>query len=143
MRDMEVSVGLVPYPLYSESQDNYAHYTDNHLMPYAVPISVPDPLVMGEFIEVFGFHSRYIVRSAWIDAYAYEYCSDVDSAEMLDIILDTRTYDPGYLLFTNEGDISLMIDTARNDISRYPDRYAGRAATSIATLIEQMTNNNA
>ena len=143
MRDMEVSVGLVPYPLYSESQDNYAHYTDNHLMPYAVPISVPDPLVMGEFIEVFGFHSRYIVRSAWVEAYAYEYCSDVDSAEMLEIILDTRTYDPGYLLFTNEGDISLMIDTARNDISRYPDRYAARAATSIATLIEQITNNNA
>lgn len=143
MKDSDVSVGLVPYPLYSESQENYAHYADNHLMPYSVPISVPDPQVVGEFMEVFGFHSRYIVRAAWVEAYSYEYCSDADSAEMLELILDTRTYDPGYLYYPNyEGQISNMISSGSNAVTKFAERYAATAAESVATLIESMTTAN-
>lgn len=142
MKDADVSVGLVPYPLYSESQENYAHYADNHLMPYAVPVSVPDLEVMGDFMEVFGFHSRYIVRTAWIEAYSYEYCDDADSAEMLNLILDSRTYDPGYLFWNYEGEISNMISNGKNQVVKFTERYASTAAETISTFIESMTKAN-
>ena len=128
--------------LIAESQENYAHYADNHLMPYAVPVSVPDLEVMGDFMEVFGFHSRYIVRTAWIEAYSYEYCDDADSAEMLNLILDSRTYDPGYLFWNYEGEISNMISNGKNQVVKFTERYASTAAETISTFIESMTKAN-
>ena len=126
LKDYEnLRVGLLPYPLYNESQENYAHYVDNHLYAYSVPTSVSEIEEMGKFIELYGYHSKYIVRKAWVETYAYEYCSDPESAEMLDIILDSRTYDPGYLMFSVlEGDLSQMISSGQNNISKWAERKA-------------------
>ena len=142
VKDADVSLGLLPYPLYSETQENYAHYVDNHLMYYVVPTSVPDIDVISDFMELFAYHSRYIVRSAWIDVYSYEYCSDVDSGDMLDIILDSRTYDPAYLLWIYEGDISGMISTGKNNLTRWADRTAATIQQSISNYIVAITNAN-
>ena len=142
MKDTEnVSVGVLPYPLYSESQENYAHYVDNHIYAYAVPTSVSNPTVMGEFLEVYAFHSRYLVRPAWIDAYAYEYCSDADSAEMLEIILDTRTYDPGYLWWSQyESSFSGFISNDQNEVTRWNDRNAATIQNDINTFVEKISS---
>ena len=142
MKDTEnVSVGLLPYPLYSESQENYAHYVDNHIYVYAVPTSVSNPTVMGEFLEVYAFHSRYLVRPAWIDAYAYEYCNDADSAEMLEIILDTRTYDPGYLWWSQyESGFSGFISNDQNEVTRWNDRNAATIQNDINTFVEKISS---
>lgn len=144
MKDVEgLSVGLLPYPLYSETQENYAHYVDNHVYCYAVPTSVPHIETMGEFMELFGFHSQYIVRTAWIETYSYEYCNDIDSAEMLEIILNTRTYDPGYLYFNWEGEISNMIDTGKNNVVKFTGRYESIAATAFETYVNNISKNEA
>ena len=142
MKDTEnVSVGLLPYPLYSESQENYAHYVDNHIYVYAVPTSVSNPTVMGEFLEVYAFHSKYLVRPAWIDAYAYEYCNDADSAEMLEIILDTRTYDPGYLWWSQcESSFSGFISNDQNEVTRWNDRNAATIQNDINTFVEKISS---
>ncbi|MBQ8495874.1 MAG: hypothetical protein IJ489_00260 [Clostridia bacterium] len=141
LKDYEnLRVGLLPYPMYSESQENYAHYVDNHLYAYSVPTSVSEIDEMGKFIELFGYHSKYIVRTAWIDTYAYEYCSDPESAEMLDIILDTRTYDPGYLMFSVlEGDLSQMISSGQNNIAKWAERKAN-TVTGAGGYIENHMN---
>ena len=64
MKESDVSVGLVPYPMYSETQGSYAHYVDNHLNAYSVPVSVPDIDTLSDFMELYAYHSRYLVRSA-------------------------------------------------------------------------------
>ena len=48
MKDADVSVGLMPYPLYSETQENYAHFVTTRFPAYVVPISVPDPEVVAD-----------------------------------------------------------------------------------------------
>lgn len=131
MKDADVTCGLVPYPKYSETQENYAHYVDNHLSAYAVPTSVVDLETMGKFIELYAAHSQKIVRSAWIDTYSYEYCGDADSAEMLDIILNSRTYDPGYLYWsTYEGEVSQMINAGKNNFTKWVDKRADSVTSS-------------
>lgn len=142
VKDADVSLGLLPYPLYSETQENYAHYVDNHLMYYCVPTSVSDIDAMSDFMELFAFHSRYIVRPAWIDVYSYEYCSDMESGEMLDIILNSRTYDPGYLLWIYEGDISGMISTGKNNLTKWADRNAATIQESLNNYVVTLTNAN-
>ena len=134
------SVSVVPYPLYSTSQENYAHFVDNSFCAYAVPTTVSNPTVMGQFLEVYAFHSRYLVRPAWIDAYAYEYCNDADSAEMLEIILDTRTYDPGYLWWSQyESSFSGFISNDQNEVTRWNDRNAATIQNDINAFVEKIS----
>lgn len=141
-KDSDASIGCVPYPMYSETQGSYAHYVDNHLNSYSVPTSVSDIDAMSDFMELLAYHSRYIVRSAWIEAYSYEYCSDVDSGEMLNIILDSRTYDPGYLMWTYEGDIGSMISSGKNNITKWADRTSATVDKAISDWVTSMSTAN-
>jgi hypothetical protein len=146
LKNSDTAIGLVPYPKYSESQENYAHYVDNHLMVYMVPTSVVDIEAMGDFFTVYAAHSTALVRPVWIDAYSYDYCGDADSAEMLQIILNTRTYDPAYLIFSLEGEISQQISSGKNNITRLIDkRYDSIAGAggSIEEFIKKLSQNKA
>ena len=147
LRDSDTAVGLVPYPKYSTTQENYAHYVDNHLMTYSVPTSVVEIEELGDFFTVYAAHTTAIVRPAWIDAYAYEYCGDADSGEMLEIILNTRTYDPGYLIFSSfEGEISQQINAGKNNITKLIDkRYDSIAGPggSIENHVKGISDNKA
>ncbi len=140
MKNADIRVGLVPYPLYSETQENYAHYVDDHFCTYSVPISVPDPETVGAFFEVYAFHSA-IVRDAYINTYCVEYCGDSESAEMLDIILDSRTYDPGYLWWDSTAEISNMIETGKNNMTNWIGKKGGTIEKSIADFMTQLNDN--
>ena len=143
MKDADTTIGLLPYPKYSESQENYAHYVDNHLFYYCVPTSVEATTELGQFIELYACHSKYLVRPIWIDTYCYEYCGDSDSADMLEIILNSRTYDPAYLGWaTVEADVSHQIDGNANNITRWMDRNAATINTNITTFLNDMTTKN-
>ena len=142
MKDADISVGLVPNPMFTDSQENYAHYVDNHFCTYQVPISVPDPETVGDFFELYCFHSRGIVREAYINTYCVEYCGDSDSAEMLDIILDTRTYDPGYLWWpAYETDITNMITSGKNTITQWIGKKGATLNNNIATFMNDLNDN--
>ena len=128
MKDMDVAIGLVPYPLYSETQEAYCNYVDNHMSPYHIPISVPDPETVATFFELFACHSKYIVRTAIIDSYVVEFLGDEESGEMLDLITSNRTYDPGYLWWSAyETDIGNMISGGKNTITQ----WVGRKGTAL------------
>ena len=135
-------ISLIPYPLYSETQKNYAHYVDKKTATYSVPVYVSDIEAVGEFFELFAYHSSDTVRDAWIDTYAYEICADVNSGEMLELILNTRTYDPAYHCFTDssygspyETGISGMILTGKNDITKWTKRYGAPISEALDDYI--------
>ena len=134
MRDMDVSLGLVPYPLYSEAQENYCSYVDNHIADYHIPVSVPDPETVGTLLELIACHSHYIIRPANIEWYSVELLGDEESAEMLELILDNVTYDPGYLWWSNfETDIGNMISSGKNNITQ----WAGRKGADVQKKIDE------
>lgn len=143
------NISLIPYPLYSETQENYAHYVDKKMATYAVPVYVSDIEAVGEFFELFAYHSSDTVRDAWIDTYAYEICADVNSGEMLGLILNTRTYDPAYHCFTDssygspyETGISGMILTGKNDITRWAKRYGAPISEALDDYIAVISSHN-
>ena len=142
LKDYDAEIGLLPYPLHSEDQDNYAHYVDNHVYSYSIPTSVPDPDTVADFFTIYAYHSTYIVRPAYINVYAYDYCSDSQSAEMLDIILSTMTYDPGYLSASLEGDLSNMIQNNKNNVAQFANKKAATANDWIAKFIQGIDDNN-
>ena len=141
LKDYDVEIGLLPYPLHSESQENYAHYVDNHVYSYSVPTSVSAVEAIGDFLAVYAYHSTYLVRPAYINVYAYDYCSDPQSADMLDIILDTMTYDPGYLSASLEGEISNMITNGKNNIQQFAARKVATANEWITKFMDGINDN--
>ena len=142
LKDYDAEIGLLPYPLHDESQANYAHYVDNHVYSYSIPTSVPDPDTVADFFTIYAYHSTYIVRPAYINVYAYDYCSDSQSAEMLDIILSTMTYDPGYLSASLEGDLSNMIQNNKNNVAQFANKKATTANEWITKFIQGIDDNN-
>jgi hypothetical protein len=140
IKDADVSVGVLPYPLYSPLQERYAHYVDNHVFTYHVPVSVIETETVGQFLEVFGYHSRHTVRKAFINVYGYEYCGDPDSAEMLTLILDSRTYDPGYHYWSNaEGELSQMISSGTNNAVKWSERKKVPIENDISSYINRIS----
>jgi len=141
LKDLDCEIGLLPYPLHSETQDNYAHYVDNHVYSYSVPTSVDEIENVGDFFAIYAYHSRYIVRPAYINTYAFEYCSDAQSADMLDIILSTMTYDPGYLSSTLESDVSNCITNGKNNIAKIATARLNTANEWITKFMDGINDN--
>lgn len=141
MKDAEdIRVGVLPYPLYNSQQENYKHYVDNHVFTYHVPVSVSETDEIGAFLEVFGYHSRHTVRKAFINTYSYEYCNTPESAEMLDLILNSRSYDPGYHYWSAaEGDLSEMILSSNNNTVKWTERRKASLDGEISGYVSKIT----
>ena len=140
LKDYDVEIGLLPYPLVDENQEDYAHFVDNHFYAYSIPVSVPDPDTVADFFNIYAYHSQD-VREAYMSVYAYEYCSDQDSREMLDIILGTMTYDPGYLCASLEFDLSNMIQNNKNNVALFAAKKAATANDWIARFVAGIDDN--
>ncbi len=92
--------GIVPHPVYSAEQLStvgYKHNVDNHLIYYVVPTTLNyDLSIISNFLELWGFHSRYIVYPEFLNLYKYNWTNSEEDAEMIDIIMNSRTFDLGY-----------------------------------------------
>lgn len=134
MKDMDVSIGLVPYPLYTETQENYCNYLDNHIQDWHIPVSVSDPETVATFAELYACHSDYTVHPANIEMYTVELLGDEESAEMMELIFDNITFDPGYLWWSNyETDLGNMIASGKNNVTQ----WAGRKGTDVQKKIDE------
>lgn len=99
MRESETEFGLIPWPKYDETQDryyNFVHATAGKVV--TVTASAQNQEMSGAIVEAMAAKSKYTLTPAYYDvALTYKYMRDTDSAEMLDIILESRRYDLGYV----------------------------------------------
>lgn len=99
MRESETEFGLIPWPKYDETQDrfyNFVHATAGKVV--TVTAAAQDQEMSGAIVEAMAAKSKYTLTPAYYDvALTYKYMRDTDSAEMLDIILESRRFDLGYV----------------------------------------------
>ena len=131
-------IGVIPMPMYNEDQAQYYHYVNNRGSEYGVPISYKNMQEIADFFTLFAAHSQKIVRSTYVDTFKYTYASDEESAEMINLILDTRTYDPGYHmeLGTSMDSIlsSMMSKTGKNQFASAVKKYNSAITKAIEDL---------
>jgi hypothetical protein len=99
--EMEDDFGVVPVPLYDESQEEY-HSLINPWVGncFAIPITVTDDELefTGIILESLAAESRNYVYPAYYEvALKYQKTRDQDSVEMLDIIFTSRGCDIGII----------------------------------------------
>lgn len=134
-------VGVVPQPLYDENQTEYTTYVQNRSSLYMIPTGYADMEEIADFFTLYAAHSSKIVRPAFINAYKYTYASDEDSARMIDLILQNRVYDPGYLYsFSSFVGLleSLMSPTGANNFASAANRYVKTTNDQIATYEQKI-----
>ncbi len=97
-RDFEDEYGLLPYPKYDENQTNYYTMADGYHTALAIPKTVKDTAYVGKIVEALSAETyKTVVPTFYEIALKTRYLRDNESKEVLDIILNGRTFDFGYI----------------------------------------------
>ena len=99
MRDSETAFGLIPWPKFDEGQKDFCtliHTTAGKGI--VIPASQNNMELAGAITEAMAAKSMYTLTPAYYNvALTYKYMRDNESAEMLDIILESRCFDLGLI----------------------------------------------
>lgn len=97
-RDFDGTFGVLPMPKYDAEQERYATLCDAGCNCISVPITCRDPELTGAMIEAMSAYSSNYVNPAYVDiSLQTKVARDEESAEMMEIVLDSRVMDFGYL----------------------------------------------
>jgi len=95
LRSMEADFGIIPYPKYDEVQDGYYSRVEGGRAS-AVPITMTDTEMISVIMEAMSSASYDLVIPAYYEiALKGKVSRDVESEDMLDIIMNGRIYDLG------------------------------------------------
>ncbi len=120
LRQMETDFGILPMPKYDESQERYYHCINPHV---AEMISVPSYNInlelTGYVMDALGAESKNILTPAYNELQLKTKGSRDDQSEAsIDIILNTLTYDMGFIFdWGSIGQFTLtLVDAGKVDL---------------------------
>lgn len=98
LRDLETDFGILPYPKYEATQADYGHLVSAwHAEFLCIPQNVNSLGRSGYVTELLAYQGKKLLTPAYYEkTLVGQYTRDEESAEMLDLIFATRTYDVGY-----------------------------------------------
>lgn len=95
LRDMPDDFGIIPFPKYTADQPQYYTRVCGGF-PYVIPATCENPELAGALLEAMACSARNEIIPAYYEsALKTKYSRDPDTAEMLDLIFDTKVYDLG------------------------------------------------
>ena len=100
-REYESAYGLLPYPMYDETQEKYYTYDDCRHATFGIPLTSPTENIekTGLLLEALSADSYHNLIPKYLDSVVtFKLSRDEDSLEMLDYIMDGRVYDIGYAM---------------------------------------------
>lgn len=111
LRDMDAEFGIVPFPKYDEAQEEYKTYIAAYAAFCGIPVTVSDQERAGVILENLCAESYGELREAYVDTTLnFKYIRDRESAEMLNLILDSGTFN-----LTDVLGVSTPVDTISNN----------------------------
>ena len=109
-RDMETNYGILPYPKYSESQENYYTIISGYHANYVCTLNLEADLDMrGEITEALAYYSSIHLTPAFQEkTLKGQQVRDDESLISLEIMAGSRMYDLGYLMRPGKIDAQLI-----------------------------------
>ena len=137
-RDMESDFGILPYPKFSETQDDYYSTIFPYISQFiCVPVVQNDISRIATVTEALGYYGEQIVKPAYYDvSLKGQAARDAESLDMLDIIFENLVYDIGYYYQVgpyNKQLIYMLRESDSNFASRY-EAYRPAAETQISNI---------
>ena len=103
LRDVEVDFGIIPYPLFDDQQAEYYSRVEAGARIGMIPVTNKHPEYAGALLEAmssYGYNN--LIPEYYEVALKRRTSRDSESAEMLDLIFETRRYDLGDTWWCNE-----------------------------------------
>lgn len=119
MRAGDADFGIIPIPKYEEAQDKYYSLVSQHttgLMSIPITCTGDELSEVGMVLEALAAESHYTLIPEYIEtSLKTKNSRDAESADMLDIILGNRVFDPmNVYSFANFGDAIMDAADANN-----------------------------
>ncbi len=139
LREMDADYGILPYPKFDEEQENYINTSRDNFDLFALTIDVKDVEMSGIITEALAAESYRTVIPQYYDVVLkVKNSRDEDSAEMIDIIRDTLSFDLGYLCSsTLNGAGHFFVNLVRINSSDIASKCAS-SERSINKLLKKM-----
>ena len=137
-RDMDTDFGILPYPKWDATQQDYCNTMHAYGTSYiSVPITTADQARTGAVIESLAYYGQKQLTPAYYETTLKgKYFRDEESAAMLDLIFKSRFFDIGmYYQFGgyNEMVITMMQQKKTDFVSMYEKKEA-KALEKIAEV---------
>ena len=120
LREMESDFGIIPYPKYDESQQNYCARI-SYYMPPMIPKTNQNLELVGAVLEEANYQAKKLITPAYYDiSLKGKYARDKESIAMLDLIFNSRVIDLGDTLFcaqVRDGFVSSMFSSNNRDLA--------------------------
>ena len=136
LSEMESDYGIIPQPKYDEDAD-YASYIAYTIPITCVPKVVADPQMVGNVIEAYCTASYDIVTPDLFEIVTkLQHADDLDSGEMIDIIIRNKVVDPAHWFMLNGfSDFSMVLLNAKtNTVSSYLKSATSGAAKQVENI---------
>ncbi|MCL2517765.1 MAG: hypothetical protein FWF15_04300, partial [Oscillospiraceae bacterium] len=141
LRDMEADFAILPYPKLAENQSDYYTSVSTWYSSFVfIPATNTDIPRTGAVVEALGYYSQKYVRPQAIDVtVTNKLIRDDDSADMLNIIFNTRSYDLA-IIYAWGGFVDNMLYNSVNTRSNtFASNYA-KHETNVITAMEKTIN---
>lgn len=130
LSEMEDTYGILPYPKYDEDQNRYITMVDGNHEAMAIAKNVIDLEFVGIITEAMCAESYKQVLPAYYDTcLKSRYADEQDDAEMIQLCVDSRVFDMGYVYGGWDGTafyLQTLIADKSKDITSY---YKAREKT--------------
>ncbi|MBQ8837255.1 MAG: extracellular solute-binding protein [Clostridia bacterium] len=136
-RDSEVDFGILPYPKFDATQEEYGHNVSAyHTQFLCIPVMSKNAATSGAVVELLAYYGQQYLTPAYYEKTLYgQYVRDEESTEMLDIIFATRVFDVGiyYSIGTYNTELG-NICFSRNSIATIYETHRNEAESKIKSL---------
>ena len=86
-RDSGFEYGVIPYPKFDETQENYYTMASNGVITFSVPVTSTGDEAVGAVIEAMGYAGSKFTTPAYFEtALKIKYARDDETSQMLDLI---------------------------------------------------------
>lgn len=131
-RDLEIDYGIIPYPKFNAAQEEYKSMADGYHSLFAVSKAATDLELIGAVTELLNAESyRRVVPAYYEIALKVKYARDVESVQIMDIILAGCTFDFGYFYDNWIGFAFMLQDFMREKSKDFSSYYAKRENAAI------------
>lgn len=139
-RERPTEYGILPYPKYDESQEKYQTMVSGAHAVLGIPKTVSDLEFVGIITEALNAESHKTVFPAYYEtALKVKYSYDDESVKMLDMIVDSRVFDFGYV-YDNWKGVSFfferLMQAKSSDFSSYYATNGSAAESYYDAIIE-------
>lgn len=128
LRDMTDAYGILPYPKWDESQDDYYTMSDGSHTALAIPVTVPEDNLefVGAITEALCAETYKTLMPTYYEvALKLKGTRDDESMEMIDFITSRIVYDMGYVYLKPSGCGFLMQDLVMSNNPNFESYWAG------------------